>query len=181
VEHGDREARRGVRVEVGGQLPAPHGTAEQRGEPPPGSEHPLAHDPAQPRLAERLGPDLDAEAPLRGLAGLGPAADEGAGQCAQRAQGAVRAARARDRRAFAPMPLAREGLDERLLAREVAVDRPRAEARLAHHVVHRRAVEAVAREAGARRRQDLAPARLPMGVAHARHGVPPRTRARAAR
>ena len=83
-------------------------------------------------------------------------------------------ARRRDQRHLERVAVGADGVDDRVLAGEVAVDRARAEPRLAHDVVHGGAVEALAREAGHGGVEDLLPPRLAMRGAHLGHASPPR-------
>src|SRR5262249_29996546 len=64
----------------------------------------------------------------------------------------------------------RDGLDELVLALEVSVDRARRQPRLAEHVLHRRLVETLAREAAPGGVQDLLSPPLQVLIGDPRHG-----------
>jgi hypothetical protein len=65
----------------------------------------------------------------------------------------------------------RDRRDQLLLAGEIAVERAGRESRLGDDVLHRGAVEALAREAAQRRGDDLVAAPVQVGAAHPRHRV----------
>ena len=170
MEHGHGEPSGRLAVELRRQLAAPLGAAQEQGEAAPRLQGAGLRDhPPQLRVAQRLGPELHAETPVLALARLAEGAEERADQRAESRRGVAVAGGFGERRALPEMPLPGEGRDQLLLAAEVAVDGARAQPGLAHHVVHGRAVKAGAREADARRVEDLAAPRGEMGLAHSRH------------
>ncbi len=81
----------------------------------------------------------------------------------------VLAVRRRDQRLLPGVPVVGHGLNDRIFARKIAVDRARAQARLLHDILHGRAVKTLARKAIAGGLDDLLAARIAMRLAYFRH------------
>jgi len=160
MERGDHQSGGGIGVDLAWQLVAALCRDQQRAQHRARLVEAAADNRADAGAALRFRPQLNADAPPAAFTRVGELAEEGVANALQDVDNVRLLLRIGDQLLLHRMPVIGDGFDDLFLAGKVGVDGARAEPGLRHDVLHRRAVETLAREAREGGVENLAATRI---------------------